>query len=810
MNTALELARNGFRILPVKPKLRKPAITQWVSRATTDENKIEDWFDEFQGMNYGVLGGSRSGLFIIDADLDKKADPGEGWLLSAKQTYDRVVRDYMLQLTDTFTVRTPSGGLHHYFAWPKDFDDSNFVGHIAEHPNLGRGMDFAAAGGFVLGPGSVADGKTYDAIDLTAPLASMPAQLVAHLRKRAPQIETERSRIKPRIKRSRPPTDLDVESINPPYVAKSIDRTKEEMSALSSNEGSRDNDAWHSAKQLAKWVVTAGSGIDEATALNLYIEGVAHLIGDGFTAQDVQEKWDRAMIAAWPVDIPATSRRVGRPAKAKNVPDEAKSRLYRDGVLMQSLVAEYMIDKWSIVAEDGNGLWFYDSEAFIYRSLGSHDRGLPGPRADIARILIRDNTFSQTRVATFIGVIQEMNHTLPKIDLGNRSTDRIPLRNGVLDRRTRELLHHSPETSSAFIWPVSYDPEATCPLNDRQVELTMVRDAREFFWEFVASMLFPSTIIKTKKAWMLYGGGGNGKSLLLGLIETLLGENAVSHVPMNELNDTQQFKLEDLRGKRAEIDDDVSKSTLRDAAAMKKLIDGNKVFAAEKGKQGSDFRFHGSLAFGTNNLLTAPEYTAGWFRRWKYLHFPNDLSDITTQFDDRTLRTEPEISGVFNRALDALERLERQGFSAPESSKRLERLFQERGRSGLIKEWLKDSLNRITVDEKDLGLRMTTGQTWTEFKAWTGRNGFNNRDLPGRNSEFHVYMEKRFKQQRFAAGGDHYLGIQPVQKLRAVDDEHVIPFKSRKLKRTEQVADNFTGEIIEQPVARAPQQRGKK
>lgn len=811
LETALELARDGFRILPVKPNLREPAIKKWVSRATTNESTIEDWFDEFPDMNYGMLGGSRSGVFILDADLDKLADPDEGWLLSARETYTRLVRDYELDLDDTLTVRTPSGGFHHYFEWPEGIEDSYFVGHRAEHPNLGRGMDFEAAGGMVLGPGSVADGKTYEALDLTAPLAKMPHQLILDLRKRSPKKETERSnvgKLKDRPNNSK--SKFDVEQTNPAYVEKSIDKLREEMNAFSSGEGSRDNDAWHAARQLAKWVVTPGSGIDETTARNLYLDGTAHMVGDDFTEQDVESKWDRAMTGAWPVSIPAPSRTVGRPTKPKTVPDDEKSRLYKDGILMQSLVAEYMIEKWSIVAEDGNGLWYYDNEAHIFRSLNSSDRSIAGPRSDIARILIGDNTFSQTRVSTFVGVIQEMSSTLPKIDLGNRSTDNIPLRNGVLDRRTRKLLPHNPETSSTFIWPITYDTEAECPLNDRQVELTMAEDAHAFFWEFMASILFPSTIVKTKKAWMLYGTGGNGKSLWLRLVERILGEDAVSGIPLGALDDNNPFKLEALRGKRAQIDDDVSKAVLKDAAAMKKLIDGNPVWGEEKGKQGSLLRFHGSMAFGTNNLLAAPEYTDGWFRRWMYLHFPNDLSDLTSQFDEETLRSDSELSGVFNRALSALDRVEGQGFTVPSSSKRLERLFQSRGKSGLIKEWLNDATNGITVDESDLTLRMTTGQTWIEFKEWASRNGFNERDLPGRNSEFHDFMERRFKHQRYSTGGDHYLGIQPIRKLRAVD-EHFIPSKSRKSKKSDKpVADRSTGEIIEAQSTPSAQRAGEK
>jgi putative DNA primase/helicase len=776
---ALSLARRGFRIIPLAEGGKRPLIRDQLGAATRSKNRIRGWFEKFPNMNYGVVGGSRSGLFVFDADLDKLPEPKDGWLLSAADTYKLVLSNYGMNLDQTFAVRTPSGGLHHYFVWPEGIDDSHFLGHSAEHPNLGRGMDYIAAGGYVVGPGSVLEnGGVYEPIDLEAPLAVMPKQLVHDLRKHAPKVDTERSRIMRSGPRFQSPdkvmhssaSSVTVEPINPPYVATAIEKAKEDMRNYSSEEGSRDNDAWSAAKQLAKWVNTQGSGVDEPTARGIYLSGLAHMVGGDFTEGIIEDKWERALKSAYPVKIPEPSRRPGRPAKPKTLSQDEKRDLYVDGALMQSLVANHMIKKWMIATEDGNGVWYYDPDAHVYRSLDTQSRSNgEGPRKDIAQILIGDNSYTPARVATFIGVILEMSFDLPKIDLSERSVNFIPMRNGVLDRRTRELRPHSPETSSTFTLPISYDAEATCPLNDSQVQLSIAPDAHEYFWEFVASMLFPSQAMKTKCAWMLYGPGGNGKSVWFSLIRRLLGSDAVGGVSYVHMTEQNVFKIEDLRGKRSEIDDDVSKAHLKDASVLKKLIAGDPVWAERKGKQGSTLRFHGSMAFGTNSLLTAPEYTEGWFRRWRYLHLPSEIDTQSLSFDEEILFTDVELSGVFNRALDALERIEKRGFTVPGSSQRVERLFREAGRTGIIKEWLNDPTNGLSVDEDDTKLRMAKGMAWEDFKEWIGRSGFNKEDLPGRNNEFHAFMKRHFRTKRFATGGDHYLGIQPVRRLRVID-----------------------------------------
>ncbi|WP_460802268.1 bifunctional DNA primase/polymerase [Microbacterium sp. GXF6406] len=52
VGSALRLARAGWRVLPLNGK--KPFITDWVNRATTDEDTIRDWWAE-QDYNVGAV-----------------------------------------------------------------------------------------------------------------------------------------------------------------------------------------------------------------------------------------------------------------------------------------------------------------------------------------------------------------------------------------------------------------------------------------------------------------------------------------------------------------------------------------------------------------------------------------------------------------------------------------------------------------------------------------------------------------------------------------------------------------------------------
>lgn len=132
LTSALSLAERGFRIFPLSRRGWKPAHKGWQAEATTDLLQIFEWWSEAD-FNIGVATGQ--GLVVIDVD-DKSGKNGSKTLDAFKlngETYD------------TFTVRTPTGGRHIYFA-------GDGVRNSAGR--LGKDLDVRGAGGYVVGPGS--------------------------------------------------------------------------------------------------------------------------------------------------------------------------------------------------------------------------------------------------------------------------------------------------------------------------------------------------------------------------------------------------------------------------------------------------------------------------------------------------------------------------------------------------------------------------------------------------------------------------------------------------------------------------------
>jgi len=156
MESALALAGRGFRVFPLLPGRKPPAVEGWQAMATTNEERIRQWWSDRADLcigftkdgrevyanahfNVGVACGN--GLLVVDADV-KRNKQG---ITSAKG----LGVDF-----SGFVVETPTHGLHEYLTGP---DVMNAV-------EIADGVDVRSAGGYVVGPGSVVDGVPYDIV----------------------------------------------------------------------------------------------------------------------------------------------------------------------------------------------------------------------------------------------------------------------------------------------------------------------------------------------------------------------------------------------------------------------------------------------------------------------------------------------------------------------------------------------------------------------------------------------------------------------------------------------------------------------
>jgi hypothetical protein len=158
---ALRYAELGWPVFPLLAGKKLPRTAHGFHDATTDPKQIHSWWTHQPDANIGLPTGHH-----FDAlDLDVSRDPGianfQAWCEGQGVDIDH---------EELPVVRTPSGGLHLYFA-P--------IEGASNRARMLPGVDWRALGGYVVAPGSVRDdGAVYEwaGVDgtLLAPMAVPP------------------------------------------------------------------------------------------------------------------------------------------------------------------------------------------------------------------------------------------------------------------------------------------------------------------------------------------------------------------------------------------------------------------------------------------------------------------------------------------------------------------------------------------------------------------------------------------------------------------------------------------------------------
>jgi Bifunctional DNA primase/polymerase, N-terminal len=162
--------RYALAVFPIPPGARRSPLPRAQSRCLSDPEEIRRvWVP---GDNVGV--GCRAS-WIVGLDLDRHGE------VFGVATFGDLCRRHGREWPHTLTVHTPHDGLHMYFRVPKGRPVASSSGGW-----VGPGIDVRGTGrylgGYLLGPGSVVDGKEYVIVQ-DAEILDLPVWLTHVLRR---------------------------------------------------------------------------------------------------------------------------------------------------------------------------------------------------------------------------------------------------------------------------------------------------------------------------------------------------------------------------------------------------------------------------------------------------------------------------------------------------------------------------------------------------------------------------------------------------------------------------------------------------
>lgn len=226
----------------------------------------------------------------------------------------------------------------------------------------------------------------------------------------------------------------------------------------------------------------------------------------------------------------------------------------------------------------------------------------------------------------------------------------INLYNGMYNHVKQNLEPHSPSFNSVVQLPITYDPDAQCPVFEAFLEKVCPKEALPMVWEVVAYLLMPGNPLQ--KAILFYGPGSNGKSNFINVMEALVGKKNCSNITLNQLS--RVFEPAELLGKQLNTVGDLNMQFLKDTETFKQITGGDPITAQRKNKDPFTFVNWAVPVFAANNLWKSNDLSLGYFRRWQIISFPNKVTEKDFKYSREELITEKELSGIFNKAMTYL------------------------------------------------------------------------------------------------------------------------------------------------------------
>lgn len=318
-----------------------------------------------------------------------------------------------------------------------------------------------------------------------------------------------------------------------------------------------------------------------------------------------------------------------------------KESFYIKGKLQYELLAKYLRDNENIIKINNqlhiyeNGVYTDDANKIECKLLKYIHNSTKTPRSEIIRYLEL--------------LCPSVKTSSPKFIL---------LANGIMDLETKMLEEFNPHFIIKNKIPVAYNPTAYSAIADKTLNKICCQDKKLRL--LIEEMMGYCMLRRNElgKAFILTGGGSNGKSTILDVLEAMLGEENISAVELKELSD--RFKTYQLEGKLANIGEDISKQFIDNNSIFKKLVTGERVNVERKGLDPYDINNYSKLIFSANDLPRIDDTSDGLKRRLIFIPFNAKFTKKDKDYDpwikDKLLTNE-SLEYMLKISLEGLDRI---------------------------------------------------------------------------------------------------------------------------------------------------------
>ncbi|MCB9150202.1 MAG: hypothetical protein H6641_15710 [Caldilineaceae bacterium] len=329
---------------------------------------------------------------------------------------------------------------------------------------------------------------------------------------------------------------------------------------------------------------------------------------------------------------------------------------------------------------------------------------------------------SKSRVASVVGMA-EARRAVPADILNSGNV--LNLKNGLLDLTTYEIRPHSPTDYQTYLLDYDYDPAALAPRFEQYLaEVQIDEETGETDGELCTltqELMGYSLTNETNHEAMswLSGEGGNGKTVLITVIQWLLGPLCCS-VDFQFIGMPGNYDIAEIQGKRVIFSTESERGGRMAEGYIKRIVSGERINARPIYGSPFEFKSTAKIWWAMNDKPIVRDTGNAIWRRLKLIPFNRTFSDGDR--DVNLLQTlEGELSGILNFALDGLRRLRQRG-RLPESAAVAAAVAEYKHESNPVSQWVDEETSPISGM-----LTVSTGtlqkSLYENYAAWCNRNG---------------------------------------------------------------------------------------
>ena len=281
-------------------------------------------------------------------------------------------------------------------------------------------------------------------------------------------------------------------------------------------------------------------------------------------------------------------------------------------------------------------------------------------------LYLKGEEFAQTLLSSKFGkYADEFNfkkflHFIRSVEFTDRlkfipPANLINTKNCVMNSVTNEVFDHNPDYNFIYKINTEYNKDAKCPEIERFLHSIVNEKDYDCLVEMLGYTLMSG--MSFRNFFVLFGTGGNGKSLFMKLVEELISSTNCSFISPQSLSD-DKFSTYSLYGKKVNICADIPSKAITDSGVLKQLSGNDKLKAEQKGKMPFFFQNEAKMIFSCNELPEFVDKTDALWDRIILIEFPNEFKGDN---EDKELLAKltatTELSGLLNLALEGVKRL---------------------------------------------------------------------------------------------------------------------------------------------------------